>query len=221
MTTIDVIMRSLAEQQQNVIGLTEPNYDASPFIFVLTQPIKFKKTITIEKRTVASDVLIWDHDTQGNWDEQNWSPDAPAFILGHPDYGKLGESELGGVLSAWTEVEVIESTNYNNNGFATMIEALKNIWDYLAYGTGSVTDNATSLVSEEGRVDSPEIEEFDNYFNLIFTLDELEGNGLLIKEYGLATESTGDISTTDIYAPIDKSNLIYITVYVQTILENF
>lgn len=110
--------------------------------------------------------------------------------------------------------------SFNSNGISEIVDASKNLFTYLAYGTGAVTDNATSLVSEVDRMTPPVIEEFSNYFNLIFTLLETEGNGNLIKEYGLAVDSTGDISSTTVYAPIDKNNLIYLTIYIKLLFRN-
>jgi hypothetical protein len=110
--------------------------------------------------------------------------------------------------------------SFNNDGHSTIVQGTKNLFGYLAYGTGAVADNATSLVTEIDRMDSPIVEDFDNYFNLVFTLLENEGNGNLIKEYGLSTTDAGDIASTSVYAPIDKNNLIYLTIYIKVLFEN-
>ena len=193
------IDRSIAESKMHNVTLTEGNYDGYPEVILLDNTLKLKKTITIQKYTANPNVLIWNHPVQGKWNQFKWGP-----------------------LSGTTEdVETIVQTNYNMNGFHTMSEAFKNTCGYLAYGTGEVSDDSTSLVSEVGRVSLSEVySEIDNYFELKFVIDKSTSNGNIIKEWGLATASTGNISSTDTYAPIEKNNKVYITIYVRTTWDN-
>jgi hypothetical protein len=110
--------------------------------------------------------------------------------------------------------------SFNNNGFNTIILSIDDIWGYLAYGTGDVSDNDSSLETEVDRIDSPESVISTNYFDLTFTLSETEGNGNVITEWGLAKADIGYISSTDNYVPIDKNSDIYLDIYIRTYLIN-
>lgn len=109
MSTTDVILRSIAEQQQNVIGLTEPNYDSSPFLFNVDAEAKLSIDLEIQSQAMAGDSLIWGHPTKGIWGVGKWGSDSEVgFILGHPKYGLLGISKLGTQSASWvTEQEYV------------------------------------------------------------------------------------------------------------------
>jgi hypothetical protein len=107
---LDIILRSLAEQQQNVIGLTEPNYDSSPFVFDLEAPIKLQIDLDIESQGMAGETLVWGHPTYGLWGVGKWgSAPQVGFILGHPKYGVLGTSQLGSNASSWVKEQEFEN----------------------------------------------------------------------------------------------------------------
>ncbi len=219
-SSFDALAKNILNTRQNIIGLTEQDYDATPIIVTANARVRFKKTITIERRTVSSGVLIWDHSDQGNWDEENWAEDSPGFILGHPDYGKLGSAKLGATLSAWVTEQVIVECNYNDNAWATMINELEPIWGYLAYGSGTVLDNAVALDVEIDRNDDLNTIPGTNSFQLQFTIDETEGNGNTFREYGLAKADVGDISSTLNYAPVEKNSLVYVLAVINVVLNN-
>lgn len=109
MSTTDVILRSIAEQQQNVIGLTEPNYDSSPFLFNVDAEVKLSIDLEIQSQAMAGDSLIWGHPTKGIWGVGKWGNNSEVgFILGHPKYGLLGISKLGTQAASWvTEQEYV------------------------------------------------------------------------------------------------------------------
>jgi len=107
----------------------------------------------------------------------------------------------------------------NTNGVTTIISSINNVFDYLSYGTGVVADNAIALTTEVDRADTPSVITGSNYFDLQFSIDETTSNGNTIKEYGLAVAATGDISSTDNYAPIEKIALIYVILNVRTMVS--
>lgn len=194
----DIIDKSISSNQKNIINLTSPDMDASPKILEFTMNTNLKKTITIEKRSIETD----------------------GFILGSITNGILGTSKLGSPFGSYSTVSTDIVCNYNNIGKSTMITDSENAFGYLACGTGDVTDNATSLVTEILRLDSPDILEGNNYFELVFQMDETTGNGNLFKEYGLAVDNTGDISSTGNGYPIDKNSLLYISINARVYFTN-
>ena len=106
MSQIDVILRTLAEQQQSIIGLTEPNYESSPFLINLDTTAKLQIDLKIESQAMSGDTLIWGHPTRGVWGTNKWgSTGSVGFILGSSVYGVLGTSTLGSSASAWETVE--------------------------------------------------------------------------------------------------------------------
>lgn len=109
---------------------------------------------------------------------------------------------------------------FNTNGISTIVNASDDLFMYLAYGSGTVADNATSLTTEITRADTPTVITKSNYFDLQFSIDETTSNGNTILEYGLATANSGDISSTDNYAPIEKIALIYVLANIRTIVNN-
>lgn len=103
MSVIDVIDRGLGESQQNIINLTEPDYDVYPL--PVTDDCEFFVSIDldIQSQAMAGDSLIWGHSKNGIWGVNKWG-EAPSigFILGHPKYGLLGVSKLGTQAAEWT-----------------------------------------------------------------------------------------------------------------------
>ncbi|MDD3093555.1 MAG: hypothetical protein PHC31_10410 [Clostridia bacterium] len=106
--------------------------------------------------------------------------------------------------------------SFNSNGISEIVDASKDLFTHLAYGAGSVADNATSLVSEVDRADTPTMFSYSDRFELQFQIDETEGNGNTIREYGLAVSDVGDISSTLTYAPIEKNALVYVLIQLTT-----
>jgi len=202
MTYFDVISRSLGENQQNVVGLTEPDYDAYPLDFTYSMDIYFSKSITVETSTQIANHAYWGQ---------------PGKTWGQASLVWGAESDIWG---AWSTVEDIVSTNYNDNGKSTMVDALKSTWAYLAYGHGAVADNATSLVSEDGRLATPTVDDQTTYFNLQFIMDAATNNGVLISELGLAVANTGNISATELPVNIDKNSFLYIIYYIEVNFYN-
>lgn len=191
MTTFDVMNRSLAEGQQNIINLTEPNYDAYIEFLEFQQEIKFKKTITIEYCDLNDGYYYWGY---------------PDKIWG--DGTKWGASE--NTWTDWVIKEEIISTNYNNNGLATIITNLKDVWMYLAIGEGIPIDDAISLTDEVVRIERDELELFSDSFRSQYILDENTANGHLLQECGIACGATGNISSIGIFVPYDKNNFLSI-----------
>lgn len=202
MSNLDIINRALGENQQNVIDLTNPDFDAYPLDILVSQTYTLKKTITVEKRTINEDILVWNHDSQGTWNDNKW--------------GGGGHS-----WTSWETVETIIETNYNQDGFDNIIDSTKDLWGYLAYGSGEVGDNDSSLETELDRLSVSAVNINDDYFQLKFILDENTANGELVRELGLAKENTGDISSTELSYPIDKNNTLYILYYIKTYLKQF
>jgi hypothetical protein len=84
MGILDVIDRGLSESQQNIINLTEPDYDVYPLPVSMDTTVKVAIDIEIQSQAMAG------------------------FILGHPKYGILGSSKLGTAASDWvTEQEYV------------------------------------------------------------------------------------------------------------------
>lgn len=220
MSEYDVINRALAESQQNVIDLTNPDLDAQPLDLSMSQTIKVKTTIKVERQNIAGDSLIWGNEEYGEWGTQKWS-EAPGFILGNDDYGILGTSKLGSNLPAWETLEEITSDGLNQTGLDLLIDNTKDEWTYLAYGSGVVADNDSSLADEVGRLTSPTINVTGAYFESQFIMDESTGNGNLIQEIGLANASSGDISSTDLTYPVDKNITLYVPYHIKTYIANF
>jgi len=195
----NIVDKSLSSNQKNIINLTAPDMDATPKIISLTENVTLKKTITIEKRSITGD----------------------GFILGSSTNGILGTSKLGSPFGSYSAVSTDVVSGYNVNGMSTIITDTEGLFGYLACGTGAVADNATSLVTEIVRLDTPDILEGDNYWELVFQMDESTGNGNLFTEYGLALAATGDISTTGNGYPINKNVLLYISINYKNYFINF
>jgi len=110
--------------------------------------------------------------------------------------------------------------SFNTSAISTIVNASDDLFMYLAYGSGVVLDNATALTTEIARADTPSVITKSNYFDLQFTIDETTSNGNTIVEYGLAVANTGDISSTDNYAPIEKIALIFALINIRTTVSN-
>lgn len=218
MSDFESLARKVLELQNYSIGLTAENYDPTPMIVQMTQKIGLKKTITVERRIAKDTILIWSHPVQGVWGSFDWG--GVGFILGHPQYGKLGVSTLGANLSEWTEEETVTITNYNSNGFSTILNAIDSIWEYLAYGDGTVSDNDVDLDSEISRAEVDGVNKYNTYMTQEFKIDVSTDNGETITEWGLAKTDVSEISSTDNYAPIEKNNLIYVQIIIKTMVNN-
>ncbi len=109
MGIIDVIDRGLGESQQNIINLTEPDYDVYPLPVSADCEFFISIDLEIQSQAMAGDSLIWGHPTKGIWGVGKWgSGSEVGFILGHPKYGLLGISKLGTQAASWvTEQEYV------------------------------------------------------------------------------------------------------------------
>ena len=103
--------------------------------------------------------------------------------------------------------------SFNDYGFQTIVNATYTLFDYLAYGNGTVVDNATSLDNELGRILASEQINYNNYFEVISTIDKNTGNGYDLTEFGLAVANTGDISSTQQYFPLIKTSSFEVIIY--------
>lgn len=200
MTVFDVINRALSENQQNVIDLTNPDYEAQPLDLQINQRVKFKVTIDISRADISNEGLIWSNDTYGLWDDFDWADDDPL---------------------SYSVMEEIVSDGFNQNGVDDLINNTKTIWGYMAYGSGEVDDDDLTLESEIARLDSPYTNVTDNYFEQKYIMDEDTSNGNLISELGLATAATGNISSTELPYPLDKNNRVYAAYHIRTYMSNF
>lgn len=192
----------LANLQQNTIGLTGEDYDATPMFVTMGMNITLKKTIKVEYKDLQDGYYYWGY---------------PGKVWGDGTIWNSEETTWGD----WITQEEIVSTNYNTNSFNLILSKIEHFYDYLAYGTGEVADNATSLVDEKGRVLAELVAIQTPVLHNEYQIDENTANGETIKEYGLAGEATGDISSTEVYAPIEKNVTIYVGIIVDILLKNF
>jgi hypothetical protein len=110
MPIIDLIDKGLSESQQQIINLTEPDYDVYPLPVTMEAEIQLQIDLKIESQAMSGDSMIWGHPTRGVWGAYKWSDSASVgFILGHPIYGRLGFSKLGTNAAAWETVEELEN----------------------------------------------------------------------------------------------------------------
>lgn len=109
MSVIDTIDTGLAQSQQNIIGLTEPDYEAYPILIDQVSNVQIQIDLEIQSQAMAGDTLIWGHPTKGIWGVGKWGDGSEVgFILGHPKYGLLGISKLGTQAASWvTEQEYV------------------------------------------------------------------------------------------------------------------
>lgn len=77
----DTIDRGLAESQQNVINLTEPDYEVYPLFVQMDTIVALQIDLTIQSQALTEDI----------------------FILGDIDKGILGVSKLGGPTFSWVD----------------------------------------------------------------------------------------------------------------------
>jgi hypothetical protein len=106
MPIIDLIDKGLSESQQQIINLTEPDYDVYPLPVTMEAEIQLQIDLKIESQAMSGDSMSWGHPTRGVWGAYKWSDSASVgFILGHPIYGRLGFSKLGTNAAAWETVE--------------------------------------------------------------------------------------------------------------------
>ena len=95
------IANGLLNSRQNIIALTEQDYDATPIVVTSTQEVQIQIDLVIESKNMLGAGMIWDHPEEGIWDVSKWADDAPGFILGHLKYGVLGKSRLGSSEEPW------------------------------------------------------------------------------------------------------------------------
>ncbi|MDD3093554.1 MAG: hypothetical protein PHC31_10415 [Clostridia bacterium] len=103
------IADGLMNSRQNIISLTEQDYDATPIVVTSQQTVELSIDLEIQSQAMAGDLLIWGHPTKGVWGVGKWSGGSEVgFILGHPKYGLLGISKLGTQAASWvTEQEYV------------------------------------------------------------------------------------------------------------------
>jgi len=201
--SFETIANSIMSSRQDIISLTEQDYDASPIVVISQQNVTLKKTITIEKSSLNANYHYWG-EAGITWGQGGlvWASDSTTF-------------------SSYATNQSLISTGYNTYGINTFIASTSGLFTYLAYGTGTVADNATALGTEIGRVLTPTIFTGPNYFELQFTIDETTSNGHTLTEYGLAQGAVGNIYSTVNYAMIEKTALIFILTSLKTNFLNF
>lgn len=94
---------------------------------------------------------------------------------------------------------------FNINGVEVIIDTIQNNYAYVAYGTGDVTDNSTSLVAELNRIARSDLTAYQTHFENLYVIPGDTSNLEVLKEYGLARNSTGDIATTFLSYPMEKN----------------
>lgn len=200
--SFEFLADKLLTYQQNSINLTGEDYDATPIFVTLNTEINFQKRIVVEYSELQSGYYYWGYQNL-KWGEPGlkWQASANTWS--------------GKVL-----VDDFVSANYNNNAFTHIMNMIDDSFDYLAYGTGSVSDDATSLVTEIGRIVYENKAINIPILTMDYFIDENTSNGEIIREYGLAKLSTGDISSTTTYSPIEKSKMIYVQIISNIILKN-
>jgi len=111
MTSIlDAINNSLADSNQNIVTLTNPNYDADLITIQEDIDVSIRIDLKIESQAMSGDGLIWGHPTRGIWYANKWSSAGSiGFILGSSIYGKIGVSQLGSNASAYQTVQELTS----------------------------------------------------------------------------------------------------------------
>lgn len=110
MTVFDVIDRSLAANQQNIIDTTQRDFDSDTFDIAFELAVKFRMKVTTQRQAISGDAMIWGHPTKGIWGVNKWGGSATiGFTLDHPLYGILDSSRLDSTTSAWETVQVIEN----------------------------------------------------------------------------------------------------------------
>jgi len=106
--------------------------------------------------------------------------------------------------------------SFNSNGFQTIVNTTYDLFDYLAYGTGTTLDNDTSVDSEINRILYNIQLAYDTYFTLTFNIDSSTSNGNILTDWGISELSSGLVRATDNYYPMLKTNnfevIIYITI---------
>lgn len=109
MSSYNALADNIMNTRQNIISLTEQDYDATPIVIILKGDLKLRIDLDIYSKSMAGDTMIWDHPTQGIWDAKEWGDTTEVgFILGHPKYGILSVSGLGTTAATWVlEEELI------------------------------------------------------------------------------------------------------------------
>lgn len=108
----------------------------------------------------------------------------------------------------------------NADGISTIVTGAYEVFDYIAYGVSSVGDNDTELGDEIGRVESIDKTTYSTYFTILSSIDSTTANGRILSEFGLAVADTGDISSTQNYYPIIKTDSFEILIYSTIIVSN-
>lgn len=110
MSLIDDIDQGLSQSQQNIIELTEPDFDAVPLLIDQSTLVELQIDLEIQSQAMAGDSLIWGHPEKGVWGVGKWgSGSEVGFILGHPKYGLLGISKLGTQAASWVTEQEYEN----------------------------------------------------------------------------------------------------------------
>lgn len=108
----------------------------------------------------------------------------------------------------------------NINAHSLIINEIYELFDYLAYGSGEAEDNATSLETEIGRAALVESTAYATYFENIYNISDTSANGEILLEYGLATESTGNVHSIFINYPMEKNDNYEILVTIKVLISN-
>jgi hypothetical protein len=107
----------------------------------------------------------------------------------------------------------------NTSGFSSIVNKVYELYPYMAYGTGEVADNATSLVTEIDRAARAESTAYTTSFESIYAIPSTDGNGEVLLEYGLAEADVGDISSTFVNYPMEKNDSYEILITTRVFFE--
>lgn len=110
--------------------------------------------------------------------------------------------------------------SFNDNAILEIMNEIYDDYSYLVYGTGSVADNATSLVTEIDRAALVEATRYSGFFECIYAIGVGDGNDEILLEFGMAKADVGNIATTFVYYPIEKNSSYEILITTRTIIRN-
>ena len=112
MAVLDVIDRGLSESQQNVVNLTEPDYDVYPLPISDECVLQVTIDITISAVDISGEALVWGHPTQGIWGVNKWDnvndEGNLGFVLGT---STLGTGTFGAPRTGYTRLILQELIN--------------------------------------------------------------------------------------------------------------
>lgn len=103
------------EKIRTLLEQLNQNQDILVQLFEYTRTASYEKRyFSLVRRSIDSEILIWNHPTRGLWGTQKWGliDEEQGFILGHIQYGVLGTQKLGDTDA---EDEIIKLQQGKNN----------------------------------------------------------------------------------------------------------